>query len=127
MRRLPLIAATAALAAGTTIGVVESATAAKPPSFTLKSVLVAPSEVPDRCVITLDWEVSDPSAVESYLVQANNSPLRGKDTVQGNVITETTATWEVDTGSAFYTKVTINLVGGKSSKSWSVAEDTWTC
>ena len=78
-------------------------------------------------MITLDWAVSDPAAVESYLVQANNAPLKGKNVVQGNVITETTSNWEIDDDSAFYMKVTIILVGGKESKSWSVASDSWSC
>jgi hypothetical protein len=127
MRRFPLIAASALMAAGLVTGVTDSASAAKPPSFTAKGISVGPNDTQDRCVITLNWAVSDPSTVEGYLVQANNSPLKGKGTVQGNVITDTTAWWELDDDSPFYIKVTIILAGGKESKSWSVSNASWSC
>ena len=128
MRRLPLLAlSSAALSAALLTGVVDSATAAKPPSFTGQNIGVGPNATEDRCVVTVGWSVSDPSAVEGYLVQANNTPLKGKNTVQGNVITETSSNWEIDDDSAFYIKVTMILTGGKESKSFSVGNDRWDC
>jgi hypothetical protein len=127
MRRFPLIAASAVMAAGLGTGIADSATAAKPPTFTTQDMSIVPSVDAGRCAITLDWDVSDPAAVESYHVQANNIPLKGKNTVQGNVITETTSNWEIDDDTAFYMKVTIILASGRESKSWSVGSDSWSC
>ena len=127
MRRFPLIAASALLAVGLVAGIADSASAGKPPSFTVQDQRIGFNDTEARCEITLDWAVSDPAAVEGYLVQANNAPLKGKNTVQGNVITGTTSNWFIDDSTAFYIKVTIILAGGKESKSWSVGSDSWSC
>ena len=129
MRRSTVAAlATAALATGLLGAVADSANAAKPlPPFAFQAVGVAPNETQDRCVVSVQWAPSEPERVESYLVQANNAPLKGKNTVQGNVITETSSTWFIDDDSPFYVNVTINYVDGKSSKTWSVGNTSWSC
>ena len=129
MRRSTVAAlATATLAAGLLGGVVESANAAKPlPPFALQAITVAPTRPRTVAFVTLQWAPSEPERVESYLVQANNAPLKGKNTVQGNVITETSSSWEIDDNSPFYVDVTINYLDGKPSKAWSVGNTSWDC
>lgn len=78
-------------------------------------------------MLTLSWTAAEPERVASYLVQANNAPLKGKNTVQGNVITETSSSWTIDDDSPFYVDVTINYVDGRPSKAWSVDSSAWSC
>jgi hypothetical protein len=129
MRRLPVLAALALLAAGLVAGTTDSATAAKkPPPFSVESVTLVASEAqPGRCVLTVSWAPSEPERVASYLVQGNNAPLRGKNTVQGSVVQETTSSYTIDDDSPFYVDVTINYVDGRDSKPFSVGDPAWSC
>ena len=78
-------------------------------------------------MLTLTWEPSEPERVASYLVQASNAPLKGKNAVQGDVITERSNTRYSDDDTPFYADVTINLVDGKTSKTWSEGSSSWSC
>ena len=128
MRRLPLTALTTAAAAALVVtGVNEAAFAAKPPTFTTQEMSLQPSQDAGRCVMTLDWDVSDPAAVANYHVQANNAPLKGRTDVGGEPTSATVWTWEFEDDTAFYMKITIVLASGKESKSWSVGSDSWSC
>ena len=128
MRRFVILAATAALSAGLVAGATDTASAARRPApFASTSATLGLNETQDRCVLTVSWEPSQPERVASYLVQANNAPLKGKNTVQGNTQQETSTRWEFADDTPFYVNVTINYTDGRSSKPFSVGNASWSC